>query len=151
MPPRPTRRTPEPDRALILRRGLVKRCGRCGGGRLFHGWFSMKERCPRCGVRFEREEGFFTGVYLVNFGITLALLFVVVMVYAVMLGNAGDDGVDLTPIAVAIFVVTVVFPVAFYPFAKTLWFAGHLVMDPLHPDEEADAERARAEGATTAA
>ena len=111
----------------------------------------MEERCPRCGVRFEREEGFFTGVYLVNFGLTLALLFVVLMAYALLLGNAGEDGVDLAPIVVAVFLSSVVFPVAFYPFAKTIWFAGHLVMDPLHPDEEADAERARAEGATPTA
>jgi hypothetical protein len=126
----------------MLRRGAVRHCARCGGGGLFDGWFTMKERCPRCGVRFEREEGFFTGVYLVNFGVTLALLFLAVMAYALALGRSDGGDVDLVPIGIAVFVVSVPFPVAFYPFAKTLWFAGHLAMDPLHPDEERDAAAA---------
>ena len=34
----------------------------------------MAERCPRCGMRFEREEGFFLGAYVVNFAVTEGLL-----------------------------------------------------------------------------
>ena len=30
-------------------------------------WARPRVRCPNCGLRFEREEGFFTGVYLVNY------------------------------------------------------------------------------------
>lgn len=137
-----TSRPVEPDRARMLRRGAVRRCARCGSGGLFRRWLSMVERCPRCGVRFEREEGFFTGVYLVNFGVTLALLFVAVMAYALALGRADGGDVGLLPFGVAIALITIAFPVAFYPFAKALWFAGHLAMDPLHPDEEGDAARA---------
>ena len=43
----------------MLWRGITKRGPVCGGGRLFTGWFRMKERRPMCGYRFEREEGFF--------------------------------------------------------------------------------------------
>ncbi len=34
----------------------------------------MHERCPTCGMRFAREEGFFTGAYLINFAITEGLM-----------------------------------------------------------------------------
>ena len=49
----------------------TKHCPRCGGGHLFDGWFRMKERCPTCGVRFEREPGFFVGAYFINFAVAL--------------------------------------------------------------------------------
>jgi uncharacterized protein (DUF983 family) len=39
-----------------LRRGIQKRCPHCGRGRLFSGW-SHLERCPVCGLIFERNPG----------------------------------------------------------------------------------------------
>jgi uncharacterized protein (DUF983 family) len=65
-------------------RGLRRRCGRCGGRGLFRGWFRLRERCPSCGYRFAREEGFWTGVFLVNFAVTEGLMFIVLMAYIVM-------------------------------------------------------------------
>lgn len=43
----------------VLRRGLSLRCPRCGGTRLFRGWFAMAPGCPLCGLRFERAQGYF--------------------------------------------------------------------------------------------
>ena len=57
--------TPLSPRRMLLR-GTAKRCALCGGGRLFSGWVRMAERCPSCGYRFEREEGFFLGAYVMN-------------------------------------------------------------------------------------
>src|SRR5690606_8923938 len=68
-----------PTWGTLLRRGLTKKCPRCGGGRLYDGWFRMKERCPTCGLLFEREPGFFVGAYLINFAIVEGLLFVLIM------------------------------------------------------------------------
>ena len=36
----------------------------------------MVDRCPGCGMRFSREEGFFIGALFVNFAVTEGLLFV---------------------------------------------------------------------------
>lgn len=41
----------------LLWRGLTKRCPACGQGRLFVHWFTMRQRCRRCGLEFERIEG----------------------------------------------------------------------------------------------
>ncbi|HXO18597.1 MAG TPA: DUF983 domain-containing protein [Thermoanaerobaculia bacterium] len=38
-------------------RGLRKRCPRCGEGRLFRGWNRLYERCPVCGLAYERHTG----------------------------------------------------------------------------------------------
>ena len=36
---------------------LQQRCPLCGAGKLFSGWFRMKERCPGCGYTYEVEAG----------------------------------------------------------------------------------------------
>jgi uncharacterized protein (DUF983 family) len=40
-----------------LRRGLSKRCPHCGKGPLFRGWSHHVERCPVCGLIYERNPG----------------------------------------------------------------------------------------------
>ena len=140
-----------PRWGLILRRGFLKRCARCGSGHLFEGWFRLKERCPRCGMRFEREPGAFTGVYLLNFGVALFLLWAVMMVYIAQLALADGGDVNALPIVIAGVAVAVVFPVAFYPYAKTIWIAIHLGAEELSPEERADANKHRsvlADGST---
>lgn len=119
-------------------RGLRRRCGRCGERGILDGWFRLKDRCPRCGYQFKREEGFFAGVFLLNFSITLAVLWLVLMGY--VLWRAGTDADSgLTVILVACVAIGVVVPIVFYPVAATTWAALDLVMRPLEPDEEAEA------------
>ena len=121
-----------------LRRGLTRRCARCGEGHLFDGWFHMKERCPRCGYRFSREAGSFTGTYLVNFAVTEALMFAVLMVYVLWRGVTGSHA-PLWPFLTGCVAFAIVAPIVFYPFAASTWAAMDLLMRPLDPDEEADA------------
>ena len=47
-------------RALVLtalRRGVRKRCPHCGEGPIFSGWSHHLERCPVCGLVYERNPG----------------------------------------------------------------------------------------------
>jgi uncharacterized protein (DUF983 family) len=49
-----------PSRTVIataLARGVRKRCPHCGQGRLFAGWAHHVERCPVCGLVYERNPG----------------------------------------------------------------------------------------------
>ena len=131
---------PEADWSLMLRRGLIRRCPRCGGGKLFRTWWSMHPRCPRCGMRFVREEGYFTGVYLVNFGVVLAVLFVMCMGVALWLGSHPDA--SAVPFLVGGTVIAVLVPILFYPFARTIWAALDLAMTPMELDEILDASQA---------
>lgn len=119
-------------------RGMRRRCGRCGGRRLFDGWFRLKDRCPTCGYTFRREEGFWTGVFLVNFAVTEGLMFVVLLGY-VLVRAASDTGGPLWPVLAGCLGFAVLAPILFYPFATTTWAAIDLVLRPLEPEEEADA------------
>jgi len=40
-----------------LRRGLSRRCPRCGEGRLFRGWISANERCTNCDLVYQPNRG----------------------------------------------------------------------------------------------
>ena len=128
----------------LLWRGATKRCPRCGGGHLYRGWFRMVDRCGRCGLRFEREPGFFVGAYLINFAIVIVLLFVVCMGYVAM--KAVDASAPLMPIMVVGLVLAVAAPVLFYPFSRTLWSAIDIGMTPLTADEVDGAAAALARG-----
>lgn len=120
-----------------LLRGVTRRCGRCGGGRIFDGYFRLRQQCPRCGVRFVREEGFFTGVYLVNFSATLGLMFVALMAFLLQRALTGSTG-PLWPILTACVAFAVAGPVVFYPIAASTWAALDLATRPLEPHEEAE-------------
>jgi uncharacterized protein (DUF983 family) len=128
----------------LLWRGTIKRCPRCGGGHLYKGWFQMVDRCGRCGLKFEREPGFFVGAYLINFAIIIILLFILCMGYVAM--KAIDESASLLPIMVAALVLAVVAPVFFYPYSRTLWSAIDIGMTPLTEDEIGGARAALERG-----
>lgn len=123
----------KPTAGVLLKRGLLKRCPRCGAGRLYQRWFRMVERCPACGLRFEREPGFFIGAYFINFAITEGLLFAVVMVFLFVKDANNDASVVWPLVAGGLFAVFA--PLLFYPWSRTIWSAIDLAMTPLELNE----------------
>ncbi len=126
-----------PSAGRMLARGLTKRCPLCGSGHLFSGWFRMKERCPGCGHRFEREEGWFFGAYVVNLGIAEGLLLLVGIVPCIVFLAANPDA-SLVPFLVGGGVAAVGAPLFFYPFSRTTWADIDLLMRPLDATEPTD-------------
>lgn len=120
-----------------MKRGVAKRCPRCGGGGIYDSWFRMKERCPSCGYLFEREPGFFVGAYLINFAIAEGFLFVLAMGFVAWKSNNPDAGVTI-PIAIGV-VLAVVGPLVCYPYSRTIWSALDLLMTPLEVREIVEA------------
>ncbi|MEA3076064.1 MAG: hypothetical protein QOF60_972 [Actinomycetota bacterium] len=112
-----------PHPVLMLGRGLVRHCPRCGSGHLFESWLKLRERCPRCGLKFEREEGAFLGAFVVNFGLILTVVAAYIGVSIAVLRDPNP--VTLSIIGVA---MTIVVPIFFYPFSRTVWTAIDLVM-----------------------
>ena len=52
-----TEQLPPPPFRVALRRGLRKRCPRCGEGRLFRRGIDTFDRCSSCQLQFERDAG----------------------------------------------------------------------------------------------
>jgi uncharacterized protein (DUF983 family) len=40
-----------------VRRGLSRRCPRCGEGKLFRRWISANQHCSACGLEFQSNHG----------------------------------------------------------------------------------------------
>lgn len=59
----------------IIARGLTCCCPNCGGKTLFKAGspFQLNKECPACGLKIEKEEGFFLGAMSLNYGITLVV------------------------------------------------------------------------------
>jgi uncharacterized protein (DUF983 family) len=70
-------------------------CPRCHQGKLFKGGFSyrfsvitaMHEHCPECGLKFEREPGFFYGAMYVSYALTVALWVAIAVAFYVLFGK----------------------------------------------------------------
>lgn len=110
-----------------LARGLRKRCPRCGDGKVFSSFFTMRSRCPVCGYSFEREEGYWTGAMIVNIAaceVWFFVLFVGVLI-------ATLPGVAWGPVLVIALITNGLLPVVFYPHSKTIWMALDLYFHPL--------------------
>jgi uncharacterized protein (DUF983 family) len=118
-------------------RGAVGACPRCAGRGWFRHWFTRRERCPTCGYRHERQQGFMLGAMTMNVIVTFILLALVMLVGTV----ASYPDIAVVAIVVTGLVIAVGWPLFFYPMSYTLWAAVDLAMRPLEPAERADADR----------
>ncbi len=119
------------DQVRILGRGATLACGVCGQRGLFRRWVHMTETCPRCGLKFEREEGSFVGAVGINTIMTFGLLLIGMVTFFIVTYPDVPAGPWVFAAALAFAPV----PILLYPFSKTLWLAFELVMRPVTPDE----------------
>jgi uncharacterized protein (DUF983 family) len=118
----------------VLKRGLHRRCAVCGQKKLFRRWVIMVERCPRCGLRFQRDPGQWLGSWFLN--ICLAqLVVIVVLIVGVATGRPGASMVALGIIGA---LAACLFPLWFFPYSRTIWVAIDLAMRPLEFSEGVD-------------
>jgi uncharacterized protein (DUF983 family) len=98
-----------------FKRSCLLRCPCCGQGRLFRGWFTMEPVCTGCGLKFQREPGYFLGSIYFNYGLT-ALLVTIAYFAAIF-------GADLQPPVVlwSLTAFCVLFPLWFFRYARSLW------------------------------
>lgn len=127
-----------------LSRGALRHCPRCGKGKLFVSWFTMKERCPHCGYRFQRYEGFMLGSVTMNIVVTFGLLLLAIVIGFIV----SYPDIAVVPILIAGFAIAVLVPVLFLPFSRTIWAAVELAMRPL---TSAECEEAAAYAAPSSA
>jgi uncharacterized protein (DUF983 family) len=104
-----------PSVGTALRRALALRCPRCGQGRVFDGWFAMRATCEACGLKYEREQGYFVGAIYLNYAVTAVVSLGVAMLIASWLGLSpwGEVGVAS--------ILGVLVPLVFFRYSKSLW------------------------------
>ena len=128
------------SRSRMMWWGATRRCARCGGGHLFRRFFTMVDDCPRCGLHFEREPGYWAGALAINIGIAGAV-FVAVLVTALVL---TVPNVPVAPLLAILVPLMIVVPTLAYPFSKTIWIAvDRAFLQHLDPNERLDEQMSR--------
>jgi uncharacterized protein (DUF983 family) len=62
-----------------LRSMMAQLCPHCRIGKIFRssifrGFPKMYDRCPVCGLKFEREQGYFLGAMYISYGLALGMI-----------------------------------------------------------------------------
>jgi uncharacterized protein (DUF983 family) len=103
---------------------LSQKCPLCLQGSVFRGGLTMNEACPACGVRFEREQGYFLGALYVAYGLAVPVLSLSVLV--LWIAGLGDAGRCFT---IAILVLLPVNPIILR-YARVVWLHLDQFLDP---------------------
>ena len=95
------------------------RCPRCGVGRLYEKPFKMYGNCSHCGLKFEREQGYFIGAMYINYAATVAIAVPGYFLLDAFTAMTINQQLALwVPFAV-------IFPLVFFRHSRSLW----LVLD----------------------
>ena len=109
----------------LLLRGLLLRCPVCGQGKLFQRPFKMNERCPHCGLLFEREEGYYTSSMAINLVISEFLI------AAFTVPLAANPAIPLNLLFLWGAPFTVILPLLFFHHSRGLWLSMDHYLNPL--------------------
>jgi DNA-directed RNA polymerase subunit RPC12/RpoP len=116
------------SRWQILGRGLTNRCPNCGGRTLFQPGklFDIAPQCPRCGLKIERDEGFFLGSMSLNYGFTIVVFLTPVLLLAY------NGFIQPTPALIIAGIGAIVVPMLFYRSSRSWWLMNYYFVLPQH-------------------
>jgi uncharacterized protein (DUF983 family) len=104
---------------------LASRCPRCLTGRIWRGLFAMNDPCPVCGLRFERETGYWTGAMVASYALGVPVL--LLLVAAVWLITRGGAVVVLV-VADGLFLAAAPFV---WRYSRVVWLHLDWLLDPV--------------------
>lgn len=134
MAPRPPIQTSQQlgvSNVRLLLRGLLVRCPACGSGHTHQPFWTIRDRCQECSLKFERIEGHAIGYIGINTIVTFGLTFVVILVGAI----ATKPDIAMWPLTIAAMSTAALVPTCFLRSSRTVWTAIDLIMRPLRPGE----------------
>jgi uncharacterized protein (DUF983 family) len=109
----------------VLLRSLRLRCPACGQSSIMRGPFRIRHHCPNCRSLFKREEGFFVGAILANVMTTEFVILAVCVIWLMVIGSSYES------VLAGLFVIALLFPVAFYHHSWSLWLGFDYLIEGL--------------------
>jgi uncharacterized protein (DUF983 family) len=104
-----------PSLRTVVARALALRCPRCGTTPLYAGPFTMREACATCGLRYEREQGYFVGAIYLNYAFAVAIAIGTVFVLD------WTVGLSLHAQLVVGIALAALVPILGFRWARSLW------------------------------
>jgi uncharacterized protein (DUF983 family) len=95
---------------------VCQRCPRCLRGQAFKSFLEMHERCPECGMLFQREEGYFLGAMYVSYALGGVLV-------AIAWFSATAIWPDVHPYRMCLYIFAAYVPLMpfLYRYARIIW------------------------------
>jgi hypothetical protein len=92
---------------------------------IFTGFPRMYELCPNCGLKFEREEGYFLGAMYISYGLAL----IVIVALALLLWGATSWSLQ----KIVLWAILLFLPTAptLTLFSRVIWIYLDWAIDPL--------------------
>jgi len=118
----------------VLDRCLRLRCPACGDSGIATQPFRIRHHCPNCLSLFKREDGFFVGAILANV-VTTELVILFICFSLLLIGLKYEN------ILIFLFIIALVFPVAFYHHSWSLWLGFDYIVESLPKSEGEAAKR----------
>jgi uncharacterized protein (DUF983 family) len=109
----------------VLSRSLRLRCPACGQSSIVSHPFHIRHHCPNCRALFKREEGFFVGAILANVITTEFVILVICFIWLTFIDASYES------VLVGLFMVALLFPVAFYHHSWSLWLGFDYLIESL--------------------
>ena len=100
-------------------------CPACGEAKIVTHPFRIRHHCPHCLSLFKREDGFFVGAILANVVITELVILLLCFFFLLIVG------VTYQSVLVLLFVMALLFPVAFYHHSWSLWLGFDFIVESL--------------------
>ncbi|MGR3811241.1 DUF983 domain-containing protein [Jiulongibacter sp. NS-SX5] len=113
---------------------LVLKCPRCGGGELFESknpykkgkMMSMHTHCSNCGLRYEKEQGFFYGAMYVSYMLNMALFITATVGWYLFIEGKIDWRIYIgIYVALTILLVPIIFR-----YSRSLWMTMMIKYEP---------------------
>jgi len=109
----------------LLLRSLLLRCPACGKSSILKKPFQIKHHCLSCRSLFKREEGFFVGAILANVMMTEFVILATCVVWLMLIGSNYET------VLAGLFIVALIFPVAFYHHSWSFWLGFDYLIEGL--------------------
>lgn len=109
----------------VLKRAVRLRCPACGDSSIVERPFHIRHHCPVCLSLYKREDGFFVGAILANVVITELVILAFCFFCLLVIGAKYES------VLVVLFIVALIFPVAFYHHSWSLWLGFDYLVESL--------------------
>ena len=108
---------------------IRQRCPVCLQGQVFTSLFGMHTHCPVCGVKYERETGYFLNSMFIGYAAGFLVL-VPTAIFLVFLD------VSIAIFSIVIILETLVLTPLIFRYARLIWMHADQMLDPRKPPEQ---------------
>lgn len=84
----------------------------------------MPKYCPKCGLNYYREPGFYYGAMFIAYGLSAGVFFVIGLIMTF------GFGIDFNLAIIAILIVGALFFIYFFRLARSVWIHMFVKYDP---------------------